>query len=107
MTNEKFNEILEEMIEHCKSDLKVKAEYYSGGEDRLLNFKRAAQLVDETPVKSLKGMMKKHTIKLYCMFEEMEKDNKIFDEKEWEEVLTDNINYLFLLKAMLIEEGQI
>jgi len=106
MTPEKFKETVNEMFTQCCDLLSLKEKDYSDGKDRLIQFKKAASLKGETPLDSLAGMMAKHTTKLYTMLEDS-RNEELFSEKQWEEVLNDHTNYLFLLKAVLVEEGLI
>ena len=104
MTSEDFKTIVSEMHTQCCDLLSLKEKDYSDGKDRLIQFKMAATLRGENPIDSLAGMMVKHTTKLYMM---LDVDFGSYDREQWEEVLNDHANYLFLLKALLIEEGQI
>ena len=104
MTPEKFKEIVSEMHTQCCDLLNLKERDYSDGKDRLVQFRTAAALRGESPVDSLAGMMVKHTTKLYMM---LDNDFEAHDREAWEEVLNDHTNYLFLLKALLIDEDQI
>lgn len=104
MNQEKFNEIVEEIFDQCKEILNKKGvEYYNFEKCRLNEFKAAAALRSETPREALAGMMIKHTVKLYSMIDDM---NNLGLAK-WEEVINDHINYLILLKAILVDEGDI
>lgn len=47
-------------------------------------------------------MMAKHIVSLYDM---CYADRETFDMDTWDEKITDSLNYLFLLKA-IVEEGQ-
>jgi hypothetical protein len=69
-------------------------------EDRLHNFKVAAELQSETPQESLGGMMAKHTVSIYDMI----RSPQTFTRAQWDEKITDHINYLILLRAIVEEE---
>lgn len=71
------------------------------GTDRLGAFKSAAALQHTTPQRALAGMMAKHIISIYDM---CFTDRKTFELAVWEEKITDSLNYLFLLKAVIKEE---
>lgn len=104
MNQEKFNEIVEDIFDQCKEILNKKGvEYYNCEKGRFVEFKAAAALRNETPRESLAGMMVKHTVKLYSMID----DGNNLGLKAWEEIISDHINYLILLKAILIDEGDI
>lgn len=71
-------------------------------EDRLHNFKAAANLQRETPVKALGGMME-HTVLIYDLIHDYEAgaDTPL---DLWAEKITGSIKYLFLLWALLKEK---
>jgi precorrin-2 methylase len=100
MKTEQFNEIINEQISRSLDVLVVKAKEYATN-DRLHNFKVAAVLKDETPVQALAGMMAKHTVSVYDMSMAKEIDRNM---DTWNEKITDSINYLLILRA-LIEEA--
>lgn len=104
MTDIEFNNITKEQLEYCESLLCKKGEEYSGDDyDRLRVFKDAAVLQGITSKQALAGMMAKHTISIYDLI--LRDANGIESSKErWIEKITDNINYLILLRA-LVEEN--
>jgi len=106
MTPEKFKEVVNEMFTECCDLLSLKEKDYSDGRDRLIQFKEAAALKQEQPLDALVGMMAKHTTKLYTMLSASRQGELFvqYDENQWKEVIYDHINYLFLLKALLIDE---
>lgn len=101
-----FNDVVIGQIEHCKSMLVVKGNEYApeancnGDADRLAHFKKAAILMRVTPKVALMGMLVKHYISLMdmCM-----KESEYPIEK-WSEKITDSINYLLILRAVVEEE---
>jgi hypothetical protein len=101
MHNNQFQQVLDVQVEQTKNTLAGKAEEYASDNDRLSNFKRAAHLNHTTQAEAVTGMMAKHTVSVYDMVE----DKKAFTAAEWDEKIGDHINYLILLKAVLIEEG--
>lgn len=102
MTTDIFNRVIKEQIEKCLNVLVGKAQEYADNEndDRLHNFKCAAGLTGETPQAALAGMMLKHTVSIYDMC----KSKDDFPISLWEEKIGDHINYLLLLKAVVVEE---
>jgi len=76
-------------------------EYTGDNADRLSAFKTAAALQSCSPQQALAGMMAKHIVSLYdmCFAEGMS-----FSLDIWNEKITDSLNYLFLLKAIVKEE---
>lgn len=102
MTPDSFDLILDHQINTCINVLQSKAEQYASDSDRLFNFKLAAKLQDTTLTKALAGMMAKHTVSIYEMISSGER----YSHELWLEKITDNINYLILLRAVLGEEDQ-
>lgn len=101
MTNVDFEKIIKEQLAYCESLLTFKGkEYDSDSDDRLHSFKTAAKLQGITPKQALAGMLAKHTISIFDMCQ----DKNEYSESNWTEKITDHINYLLLLKAMVLEE---
>ncbi len=97
MNFQDFNKLVDEQIQTCKALLDSKGkEYAPDTADRLSAFKTAARLQHKTPIQALGGQMSKHTISLYEMIE-----NNSKDEALWLEKITDSMNYLLLLKALI------
>lgn len=100
MTNDNFNKIVDNQLEYCRSLLCKKGEEYdSNTNDRLHSFRVAAKLQNESPAQALAGMMAKHTISIYDLIRSGCSDLTIWNEK-----ITDHINYLLLLKSLLMDE---
>ena len=93
--------VIEELLEHCRAILKAKAEEYATNADRLHNFRVASSLQNMPLKKVLYGMMAKHVISIadMCMSE------KEYPQELWIEKITDNINYLLLLR-LAVEEAE-
>jgi len=103
ITQAEFNLVLEKQMERCASTLKKKKKEYTGdSQDRLIAFKVAAAMQGCKPERALAGMMAKHIVSLYDM---CYADRETFDMATWDEKITDSLNYLFLLRA-IVEEGQ-
>lgn len=86
----------------CSDILQRKTKEYTGeNTDRLSAFKTAATLQNGTPQQALAGMLAKHIVSLYdmCFSEGMS-----YSLDTWNEKITDSLNYLFLLKAIVKEE---
>jgi hypothetical protein len=97
MTYQDFNNLVEEQFGICRAILEAKGkEYAPDTADRLSAFKHAAHLLHRSPVQALAGQMSKHTISI---FELAELNNK--DKELWLEKITDSMNYLLLLKALI------
>ena len=82
MTQNEFNVVLEQQYRKCADVLAHKKKEY-------------------TPKAALAGMMSKHVVSLYdmCYSSLLQ-----FDLEQWDEKITDCINYLILLKALIKEE---
>ena len=102
MTTTDFNARLKDLQAHTIDVLTAKAAE-DATDDRLHNFKAAAALQRETPAKALGGMMVKHTVSVYDLIHDHEAGADIPVEL-WAEKITDSINYLFLLWALLNEQ---
>lgn len=98
-TDDNFNKIIQAQIERCERILCKKAEEYATA-DRLHNFKVAGALQGISPVQALMGMMAKHTVSVadMCM------SGETYPQELWDEKITDSINYLLLLSALVREE---
>ncbi len=103
MTQSEINEIFDKTIAASRAVLCSKADEYVGKGDRLSNFKHAAHLQNLTLPAALGGMMAKHTISVYDMIYRYQNGEK-FSQEKWDEKITDSINYLILLQAVLTEE---
>jgi hypothetical protein len=97
-----FNQVVEEQLAKCQGMLVSKREeYVMGTNDVLHNFKQAANLRDCTVRQALGGMMVKHTVSVFDMIEA----ERTYDMATWNEKITDSINYLLLLRAVVQEES--
>ena len=101
MNTTTFERLFEEQVNRSRSVLVSKAKEYAT-EDRLHNFKVAAALEGQTQEQALAGMMAKHTVSVYDMAE----SGLAYPIELWQEKITDHINYLFLLNAIVREERQ-
>jgi hypothetical protein len=104
MKTEQFNEIVEARCEKIKKVLVKKAAEYSSDTDRLHNFKVAARVNDETPEKALWGMMAKHLVSILDIVAAT-RGGRMPSAEMRNEKITDAVNYLILLEALLIEHG--
>ena len=100
MDSKTFETLMEEQLGRCRNVLCSKAKEYAT-QDRLHNFHVAADLRGCTPEQALAGMMAKHTVSVYDMCESGEK----YPVELWQEKITDSINYLLLLNAMVREKS--
>lgn len=100
MTTTMFEAIINSQFERCKNVLIEKAKQYAGDGDRLHNFRCAAGMQCCSAKEALAGMMAKHTISIYDMC----RDGKLHSGEMWNEKITDHINYLLLLRAIVTED---
>ena len=100
MTQEKFNKIVEEMLDKCKSTLIKKQNEYSLGEDRFAFFKREAQIASVTPEKALYFCMLKHITSFIDMINTGDK----YSRELWFSKLGDIMNYCILLYGLLEDD---
>lgn len=101
MKIEQFNKAVNDQVKRSLDVLVIKAKEYAT-DDRLHNFKTAAVLEHKTPIQALAGMMAKHTVSIYDMC-----DTGDTNLDTWNEKITDSINYLLLLRALVEEEYEI
>lgn len=99
MKTARFNQIIDAQLGACKDILQHKAKEYAT-EDRLHNFRVAAGLQGVSAKNALSGMMAKHTVSVYDMCGSEES----FSPELWDEKITDSINYLLLLRALVQED---
>ena len=104
MNTETFNKVIHEQIERCEATLCKKADEYAT-DDRLHNFKVAAEIQKCLPTTALAGMMAKHTVSVYDMIRGLE-EGKSYPVELWNEKITDSINYLLLLAAAVREDEE-
>lgn len=104
MTLTKFNESINNQLEYCKSLLLSKGtEYAPNAEiDRLSSFKVAGALQDVSSKEALCGMLAKHVVSVY----EMCRSNETYSLEKWTEKITDTINYMLILRAMIDDEAE-
>lgn len=96
-----FTARIEQQIEVSRDLLVHKGTRYASSDDSLHNFRVASDLLHQPMQVSLAGMMSKHTVKLYDML--MATDD-IFTWEDWQEVITDHINYLLILSAIIADD---
>lgn len=99
MKIDRFNLVVNDQIAYSLSVLAEKGKEYSLGDDRLEHFKDSAAGQGVTPKQALWGMLSKHIASLNGMCR-AGSDSK----KRWLEKITDSINYLLLLRALVEED---
>ena len=101
MNGHEFEDVFNDQVDYCRSLLLDKAAEYAEDDDRLHNFTVAADLQGISREEALAGMMCKHTVSIYDMIREGANQ---FSMEKWEEKITDHINYLILLRALVTDE---
>lgn len=100
MDNVDFETQINRQVDMSLDMLISKGEEYATV-DRLHNFRVAAALQGIPMHQALSGMMAKHTASVYDML----KDGiDVHDSAKWDEKISDHINYLLILQAVLYEE---
>ena len=101
MTTDELKVVFEEQARRCSEVLLQKGKEYTPDEaDRFSSFKTAAELQHIEPEKALLGMLSKHIVSLYDMsFVGVDH----YDMAVWDEKITDSLNYLFILTAIIKE----
>lgn len=106
MKHSEFEQYLNYLIDtHIKGKICSKSKEYVRGDDKLYNFKRAAQEDNITPIEALRGMDLKHRVSIKDMLDDLLK-GVTHPQEMWEEKITDHINYMFLTLAVLAEWDQ-
>jgi hypothetical protein len=102
MHHKRFDKLVADRLDHCYNLLTVKGEEYSRNNDRLWNFKRAAEMQAIAPAEALRGMLAKHLVSVFDMVDQVAAGDipppAMIDEK-----LSDAINYLLLLEVLIAE----
>jgi len=100
MTAQQFDMILEQQIVSIRAVLQSKSSDYATGQDRLHNFKSAVPEFGNTASEVCWGYLTKHLVSVRDLTKGIRTGSiEMIDEK-----IGDAINYLILLKAILIEQ---
>lgn len=103
MTQEKFNVFAKNFVKQTTSVLYAKGKSYAlNRDDRLEHFKRAAEYLSTTPKEACLAQLTKHLISIRDMV--CANDGTVFSPEQWDEKIGDAINYLVLLRALVIDE---
>ena len=102
MTQSEFREVLNNTFEKSSNVLDSKRAEYTPEADRLANFKTSAALQNVDPITALGGMLAKHTVSVHDYISREEKGEE-FTLEQWDEKIIDVINYMILLRALIIE----
>ena len=97
-----FNEVVFDTIKNIQIVLQDKAKEYATDKSRFHNFEVAGRKLNITPEKALLGMMVKHVVSIDDMVDWIDQCPNKLTIDLINEKIGDNINYLILLKGMLI-----
>jgi len=114
MQHKKFEKLLKVVIGRIPTTLASKSAEYSTDSDKLYNFKRSGERLRVTPERALMGMAEKHYTSITDIVDKIEAENqavglqriirpRFLTKKKLEEKITDGINYLILLEALIKE----
>ena len=107
MNQKEFNEVIVRQTDRCKSMLVAKGAEYAPravkntAVDRPAHFKKAAVVMNSTPKAALMGMLSKHLISI----SDMCTDERQYSREQWDEKITDSINYFLILRALVEEKS--
>lgn len=102
MKSDIFNGVVKRQLETCEELLVSKGdEYTPHAIDRLAHFKKAAAIMNCSSKAALLGMLSKHLISV----SDMCTSGDTYTLSRWSEKITDSINYLLLLRALVEEEA--
>lgn len=102
MNHQEFNKLVKARLTDCENVLAAKDKEYSSDEDRLHNFKYSGLILEEDPIRSLRGMWIKHFVSILDMFKRLIEDPFYMpSEKIIKDKLGDNINYTLLFEGLI------
>jgi len=102
MTNDEFQRIFQLVVAHVGALLIRKNDEYARGEDKLHNFKRAADVDGCTPIQAARGMQLKHSVSLLDMLDDLDTGH-LHCREQWLEKIGDRIAYDILIYALLVD----
>ncbi|MBE0427776.1 MAG: hypothetical protein IBX72_14170 [Nitrospirae bacterium] len=102
MDSREFEDVLEKRINTIRKVLGAKEKEYARNSDRLSNFKKAAMAQGITPEKALRGIWFKHVISIVDFVDDLDNGTS-YSYDRWNEKITDALNYLILLDALIQE----
>ena len=96
-----FDVVVNDTIDRLQKIMLSKGNEY-GAVDRLHNFNTAAALAHSTPEMALRGMLAKHIVSVWDLIQDAEQGIET-DLDTWNEKIIDSINYLIILRAIVID----
>ncbi len=104
MNHVDFDRLVEQETQRMKDVMCSKSADYSAADDKLFNFKLAAEVDGISPIEALRGMWLKHRTSIRQGLDELVDGKPCRPEAWWIEKLTDDRNYGILLQALLTEK---
>jgi hypothetical protein len=106
MDIEKFQDLMNNRFSKCAAlMLGSKNAEYSRNNDKLHNFKVAGRIGGVTPEFALIGMFMKHLVSIFDIVNDLN-TGTLPNKSILEEKITDTLNYLVLLEALITERYQ-
>lgn len=100
MNGQEFEAHLEEVISKIRDILLSKNGAYNAHEEKLGSFISAAKFKQETLAQALWGMQIKHLVSVNDMIQ----SESYYPLEVWDEKIFDVINYMILLRAIIVDE---
>jgi len=102
MNSKDLTKLVNRRLKMAKETLILKNAVYARTSDRLSNFKTGASFLNITPEKTLFSYLTKHLSALHEFVLRLD-DNNLTELAEWQEKISDSINYLIFLEALVTE----
>lgn len=103
MKSSEFSNVLKDTFEKVEGVLDSKKKEYTPQLDRLSNFKVAASLQGISNKQALLGMVAKHMVSV-ADYIQRDAAGEEFTVEQWDEKIIDVINYMVLLRGLIIED---
>jgi len=98
-----FEKCVENRLEETRRLILVKGKEYVRGNDRFHNFNRAAKMNNQTPTRSLHGMLTKHLVSMLDILDDID-SGKIPTKETVDEKFGDIVVYVILQEALIKEK---
>lgn len=102
MKDEEFALIVQQTFSECANVLAPKGIEYARGGDRLHNFRAASEISGRSPEQELVSFWLKHVVSIKDMADDVA-NGKLPSDELMREKTGDAINYMVLLRALIIE----
>ena len=102
MNPQDFNKLAKNRFAKCTELMGLKSNEYARDNDKLHNFKMAGLMQNVIPEQALMGMKVKHDVSIYDIVEDIYY-GKLPSLDLLAEKISDEINYLVLLEALITE----